>query len=89
MEVEVKKLSEQEVEAARIRNWPIWEKEKSSFDWCYDGKETCYFLEGNVEIELPDGKRVKIEQGDLAVFPKGLSCKWHINKKVKKHYNFE
>lgn len=89
MEVEVRKLNEQEVDKAGIKNWPIWEKEESVFDWHYDKEEVCYFLEGDVDVELPGGKKIKVEKGDLAVFPKGLSCKWHINKKVRKHYSFE
>ncbi|MFH1317666.1 MAG: cupin domain-containing protein [Candidatus Omnitrophota bacterium] len=30
-----------------------------------------------------------MQKGDLAVFPKGLACKWHIKERVKKHYDFE
>ena len=88
MEIEVKKPTPEELEKLNIKNWPIWEKEESSFDWYYDEQETCYFLEGEVEVELPNGRRVKVEKGDLVVFPKGLKCKWHIKKRVKKHYNF-
>jgi hypothetical protein len=89
VDVEVKKPAKDELETLGVSGWPIWEKEESSFDWYYDEKEVCYFLEGEVEVELPDGKRVKIQKGDLASFPKGLSCKWNIKKKVRKHYNFE
>ena len=87
MDIEVKKPSQEELENLGVEAWPIWEKETSSFDWHYDSKEVCYFLEGEVEIEKPSGARVKIEKGDLATFPRGLSCKWHIKRKVKKHYN--
>jgi len=89
MKVEVKKITEQEVEKAGIKDWPIWEKEESSFDWHYDAKETCYFLEGDVEVKLSGGEKIKIGKGDLAIFPKGLNCEWKINKKVRKHYSFE
>ena len=89
MEIEVRKSTEEELDKLGVRSWPIWEKEESSFDWYYDDKETCYFLEGEVEVEFGDNKRVKIGKGDLVVFPKGLSCKWHIRKKVKKHYSFD
>jgi len=89
MAVEVKKPTTQELEDLKVKGWPIWEKQESSFDWHYDQKEICYFLEGEVEVELSNGEKIKIEKGDLAFFPQGLSCKWHIKKKVKKHYNFE
>lgn len=89
MRIESKKMSMDEAKKKGIHAWPIWEKEESIFEWYYDEKEMCYFLEGEVEIEVPEGQKVKIQQGDFVVFPKGLSCKWTINKKVRKHYNFK
>ncbi len=89
MDIEVKKPTQEELERLGVKNWPIWEKEESSFSWYYESKETCYFLEGEAEVELVDGRRIKIEKGDLAVFPKGLHCRWHIKKYVKKHYSLE
>ena len=88
MEVMVEKLDEKKLQALGVMQWPIWEKEASSFDWYYDEKESCYFLEGEVEVELPKGERIKIQKGDYVTFPQGLRCKWHIKKKVRKHYNF-
>lgn len=88
MDIEVRKPSEKELKSLGVKDWPVWEKEESTFDWFYDERETCYFLEGDVDVELPDKRRIKIVAGDLATLPKGLRCKWHINKKVKKHYNF-
>lgn len=88
MKVEVKKPTQEELEELGVKRWPIWEKEESSFDWYYDEKEACYFLEGEVEVELADGEKIKINKGDLVSFPKGLSCQWHIKKQVRKHYNF-
>ncbi len=37
---------------------------------------------------MPNGNKVKIKKSDMVIFPQGLSCKWHIYKKVKKHYKF-
>lgn len=88
MKIEINKLTDQELKDSGVKSWPIWEKEVSSFDWHYDQKEACYFLEGEVEIEIENGEKVKIEKGDFATFPKGLSCKWHIQKGVRKHYKF-
>ena len=88
MSIEVKKPSQEELANLGVGTWPIWEKEASSFDWHYSSQEVCYFLEGEVEIEMASGEKVKIEKGDLATFPQGLSCKWHIKIKVKKHYSF-
>ena len=83
MEVEVRQPCDEELERLGVRSWPIWEKEESNFDWYYAEKEVCYFLEGEVEVVLEDGATVELRPGDLATFPRDLSCKWHIKKKVK------
>jgi len=69
-----------------ISSWPIWEKEASEFPWSYDEKETCYILEGEVEVTPERGEAVKMGKGDLVTFPQGMSCTWKILKDVKKHY---
>lgn len=89
MDIKVKKLSLPEAEKIGILQWPIWEKEESFFDWYYDEKESCYFLEGEVEVEIPDGRKIQIQEGDFVTFPKGLKCTWTIKKDIRKHYRFE
>lgn len=71
-----------------VFGWPVWTKEASVFPWHYDAQETCYFLEGEVEVIPESGEPVRMGKGDLAVFPKGLSCTWRITKDVRKHYRF-
>ncbi len=87
MEIKVEKPSQEKLEELGVKNWPIWEKEISEFDWYYSDKETCYLLEGEVIVKTDDGE-VKFGKGDMVVFPKGLSCTWKIIKPVKKHYKF-
>ncbi len=87
MKVEIKQLSKEELEKMGVFSWPIWEKEPSEFDWYYDFTEKCYFLEGEVTV-VADGEEYNIKAGDFVTFPKGLSCRWIIKKKVRKHYNF-
>jgi len=88
MKVEIRKPTSKELEQMKIKTWPIWEKEISEFDWRYDSKEMCYFLEGEVTIKT-ENEDYEIRKGDFVVFPKGLKCRWIIKKPVKKHYNFE
>lgn len=88
MSIEIKKISNEEMEKIGIKNWPIWTKETSEFDWYYDTKEMCYFIEGEVTIKTEDGD-YDITKGDFVIFPKGLKCKWIVKKTVKKHYSFE
>ena len=72
-----------------VFDWPIWTKEESEFPWYYDSAETCYFLEGEVEVTAVDGQKVAVGKGDLVVFPAGLRCTWLVRKPVRKHYNFD
>ncbi|MEN2997792.1 MAG: cupin domain-containing protein [Brevinematia bacterium] len=82
--VKVWKPSEREIEEAK--NWPVWQKGESVFDWFYDEDETFYMVEGEVEVELDSGEKVRISAGDMARFKAGTGCKWKVIKKVRKHY---
>lgn len=88
MKIEIKKISKEEIKKMGIENWPIWTKEVSEFDWYYDSKEMCYFIDGEVMVKTENGD-YEIKQGDFVIFPKGLKCKWIVKKPVKKHYSFE
>jgi uncharacterized cupin superfamily protein len=72
-----------------VFDWPIWEKEISEFPWHYDDKETCYLLEGDVEVTPDGGESVRFGKGDLVTFPAGMSCRWNILSPVRKHYRFD
>lgn len=87
MKVEVKQLTEQEIADLGIKKWPVWTKEPSKFDWYYDERERCLFLEGKVVVQTPDGD-VEIGKGDFVTFHQGLKCVWVVKEAVKKHYNF-
>lgn len=71
-----------------IRNWPIWTKEFSTFDWFYDTTEKCYFLKGQVLIQTENGE-IEIQKGDFVTFPFRLKCVWKILEPIRKHYKFE
>lgn len=87
MKVTIKKLSQDEIKEKGIRNWPVWEKEISTFDWFYDTPEQCYILEGEVIVHTDSGD-YEIKAGDYVEFPHGLKCVWEIKKDIRKHYNF-
>ena len=81
--------TEEELTKLQVKSWGIWEKEKSIFDWSYDSTETCYILEGEVEVtDNTTGEKIEFKKGDLVQFPKGLKCVWNVKKPVKKYYNF-
>lgn len=86
--IHIEKPSAEKLKQLNVHSWPIWTKEISTFDWHYDEKEICYFLEGKVTVTSADGE-VSFGKGDLVSFPKGLSCTWRVQQPVRKHYQFE
>ena len=81
--------SEELLQKLNVKSWGIWEKEKSEFPWSYDETETCYILEGEVEvIDSSTGEKLEFQKGDLVQFPKGLSCNWNVKKPIRKYYKF-
>jgi uncharacterized protein len=85
--IKVEKPSRELLDHLKVSTWPIWTKEKSSFEWEYDQQEICFFLEGEVTVSTDRGE-VSFGKGDLVTFPVGLSCTWHVLQPVKKHYQF-
>ena len=47
----VEKPSQDKLKDLNVFSWDIWTKEASNFDWHYDEKEVCYFLEGEVSVK--------------------------------------
>ena len=88
MKIKIQNLTEEEIQNQGIRNWPIWTKEVSSFDWFYDSQEMCLFLEGKVIVKT-DSEEVEIGKDDFVTFPQGLKCVWNVIEPVRKHYQFD
>ena len=87
-EITVKYLSEKEILGKKVRSWPTWSCEVSEFPWEYMEQESCYILEGQVDITTEDGEIVSIAPGDFVVFPRGLKCEWKVRQSVLKHFSF-
>lgn len=83
-----KKMSLEEAKALGINTWSTWECEPSVFDWHYSEKETAYIFEGEVTVTA-NGEETHIGPNMLVVFPKDLSCVWHVHKTIKKVYKFD
>ena len=88
MKIEIRSLSQNEIEEQGILAWPVWTCQISTFPWKYDSKETCYILEGEVEVETPE-ETIRFGPGDRVIFPQGLECTWKVLKPVRKHYRME
>ena len=84
----IEKLTEEQINNRGIITWPIWTKEVSRFDWFYDSEEECLILDGEFEVQTPEGN-FELRAGDFVTFKQGLKCVWNIKKPVRKHYNFK
>ena len=68
--------------------WGVWQKEPSEFPWYYSQKETCYILEGTATVTASDGETLAFGAGDLVEFERGLECRWKIDQKIVKRFQF-
>jgi uncharacterized protein len=84
----IEKPGEGRLKNMGVEDWPIWEKEVSSFSWSYDERETCYILEGRAKVRSENGEEVEFGPGDMVIFPAGMNCVWDITTPIKKHYKF-
>jgi len=87
LNIQIKKIVEEDITSQSIRSWPIWSCQESEFDWEYAEEEVCYLLEGEVQIQT-EFETVKLSPGDFVIFPKGLKCHWKVTSPVRKHYSF-
>ena len=87
MKIIITQLSEDEIISKGIKSWPIWTCATSEFSWEYEETESCYLLEGEVEVKS-EFETVRFSSGDFVVFPRGLKCSWKVSAPVRKHYCF-
>jgi uncharacterized cupin superfamily protein len=61
-----------------------WECTPGRFNWHYAEDETVYILSGEVFITAANSVERRLGQGDMAFFPAGSSCIWHVTERVRK-----
>lgn len=81
--------SQERLEELGVAQWPIWEKEVSTFSIDFDETETAYVLEGEIIVTPAGGEPVQILPGDLVVFPAGMDSHWEVVKPLRKHYSYD
>lgn len=85
-----KQPSEEDLKKLNVKTWGTWSKEASEFDWSYGDTETCFVLDGEVEVtDSETGEKMAFGKGDLVQFEKGLKCVWNVKKPIRKHYSFD
>ena len=87
IKISINRVKKGELTKMGVFNWPIWTCEISEFPWTYSEKESCYILDGKIEVKTEE-EIVNIRSGDFVIFPKGLSCTWTVSKPVRKYYSF-
>ncbi len=76
-----------ELHKLQVNKWARWEKGLSQLPQHYKNEETCYILEGEAVVTMPDGSVVVLREGCLAKFPPGVECVWNIVRPVSKLYS--
>jgi uncharacterized cupin superfamily protein len=89
VKIAIEKPDETRLQRLGVKAWPTLAQEACDIHWVFDCTEESYFLEGRVIVECADGQKVEVKKGDLAVFPKGLACTWHIIEPMRKHFNLK
>ena len=90
MKMKKKSPTEEDLEKFNVKSWGTWTKEVSEFDWSYGDTETCYILDGEVEVTDSDtGEKIEFKKGDLVQFEKGLKCVWNVKRPIRKYYSFD
>ena len=90
MKMKKKIPTEEELKRLDVESWGTWNKEVSEFDWSYDDTETCYILDGDIEVtDSKTGDKIQFTKGDLVQFEKGLNCVWNVKKPVRKYFSFD
>ena len=85
----VRQASAEEVARLGCKSWPTWACGVSRFPWSYGETETSLLIEGAVTVTPDGGEPVSLVAGDIATFPAGLSCVWHVTQPLRKHYSFD
>lgn len=85
----IKGADEQTITELGCRSWGKWGCEPSKFPWTYSDDEVCLVLEGDFTVIPDDGSEsMDVQAGDIAYFPKGMSCTWDVRQAVDKYFVF-
>ena len=57
-----------------------------TFDYEFPVDEMFQVLQGKLLIEIPDSENIKLQQGDIVSFNKGIKSTWTIQSSFKKFF---
>jgi hypothetical protein len=63
----------------------LWDSTAGTFYWYFATDEFVHILEGEVAVSDEDGQGTRVLRvGDVAYFPAGKRCIWHVENYVRK-----
>jgi len=62
----------------------MWDCTAGQFNWYYGFDETVHIVEGSVIVSCSGTSPRRLEAGDVAYFPFGLTAHWHVEEYVRK-----
>jgi uncharacterized protein len=66
--------------------WRIGPEEGAEIPYAVAGSETLHVLEGEAELETPDGTRIELTPGTVVSFPDGFTATWRTRSEFKKFF---
>ncbi len=64
----------------------LWRCEPMTFEYEFPGDEIFQVLQGDLLVELHDGESIKLKEGDIVSFNKGLQSTWTVESSFKKFF---
>lgn len=62
----------------------MWDCSSGRFNWFYQSDETVCLLEGSVFVKFPGGASLRLNAGDVHLFPAGTQAEWTVETYVRK-----
>jgi uncharacterized cupin superfamily protein len=66
--------------------WRIGPEEGAEIPYAVEGSETFHVLEGEAELETPDGTRIVLMPGTVVSFSDGFTATWRTRTPFKKFF---
>ncbi|MET1154629.1 cupin domain-containing protein, partial [Arthrobacter sp.] len=66
--------------------WRVDAAEGADLPYRVTGSDTFHVLEGEAELETPDGNRIKLVTGGIYSFPDGFTATWRTRVPFKKFF---
>ena len=66
--------------------WRIGPDEGAEIPYAVAGSETFHVLEGEAELETPDGTRIALTPGTVVSLPDGFTATWRTRSPFKKFF---